>query len=84
MIILDVRTLEEFTGGHIIGARNHDIMDMMQGTFPNIPKDANCIVYCESGNRSMMACTLLTQAGFSKVIDGGGVSDMVVKGYSLE
>ncbi|MFZ2149570.1 MAG: rhodanese-like domain-containing protein [Minisyncoccia bacterium] len=75
MILIDVRTKEEYDAGHAEGAILHDIMDMMQGIFPDVPKDEEIILYCESGNRAMMAKTLMERAGFINVTNGGSVSD---------
>lgn len=76
MILIDVRTKEEYDRYHIEGAINHDIMDMMEGKFPNIDKDAEVSLYCESGNRSMMAKNMLENAGFNKVIDLGSIDNL--------
>lgn len=73
MILIDVRTKREFESGHIEGAIHHDIMDIMQGKYPDVPKDAEIVLCCESGNRSMMACGMLKQAGFTNVSDGGSI-----------
>ncbi|MDQ5954964.1 MAG: phage shock protein [Patescibacteria group bacterium] len=78
MIYIDVRTKEEYEGGHIKGAIHHDIMDIMQGVFPEFPKDTEMTLYCESGNRSMMAKSLLEKAGFTHVINGGSMSDVLL------
>lgn len=75
--ILDVRTKGEYDNQHVSGALHHDIMDMMDGKFPNIEKDAEVTVYCESGNRSMMSCALLSQNGFTNVIDAGGIDNLL-------
>lgn len=71
MIYIDVRTKEEYAAGHIEDALHHDIMDMMEGSFPDILKNEEITLYCESGNRSMMAKTFMEQAGFIHVTDGG-------------
>jgi len=71
--IIDVRTKPEFENGHIADAMHHDIMDMMQGVFPDVPRDAQIILYCESGNRSMMAKSFMTQVGFTNITDGGSI-----------
>lgn len=84
MRIIDVRTNGEFREGHITGALHHDIMDIMQGIFPEVPKNEELILYCESGNRSMMACTMLADAGFSNITNGGGIASMVASGYTME
>lgn len=75
--ILDVRTKGEYDSGNVEGAIHHDIMDMMYGKFPDIDKDAEIIVYCESGNRSMMACTMLVQNGFTNVTDAGSIDNLL-------
>ncbi len=76
MKIIDVRTKGEYDAGHIEGAILHDIQDMMQGVFPNLNKDEEITLYCESGNRSMMAKSFLESAGFTNVSDGGGIEDL--------
>jgi phage shock protein E len=76
MILIDVRTKEEYEAGHIKGALLHDIMDMMQGIFPNIDKNEEITLYCESGNRSMMAKSIMERAGFAKITDGGSIDNL--------
>ena len=75
MILIDVRTKEEYENYHISGAINHNIMDMMQGIYPNYPKDTEISLYCESGNRSMMAKAMLEKVGFAKVTDAGSIDN---------
>jgi hydroxyacylglutathione hydrolase len=77
MKYIDVRTREEFDAGHVEGAIHHDIMDIMQGALPNIGKDEEAVLYCESGNRSMMAKAMLQNAGFTHLIDGGSMDDVL-------
>lgn len=76
MILIDVRTKREYDGGHIDGAINHDIMDMMQGVFPDVDKNEEITIYCESGNRSMMAKSMMEGAGFKKITDAGGIDNL--------
>lgn len=75
MIYIDVRTKMEYEMGHINSAINHDILDIMQGILPNFPKDTEITLYCESGNRSMMAKSMLEQYGFTNIIDGGSINN---------
>ena len=77
MIYIDVRTKGEYDGGHVDGAINCDIMDMMYGKLPDVPKDAEITLYCESGNRSMMARTMMAQNGWSKIVDGGSIDNFM-------
>ncbi|MDQ5971751.1 MAG: phage shock protein [Patescibacteria group bacterium] len=76
MIYIDVRTKGEYDSGHKDGALNHDIMEMMEGKFPNLPKDSEIILYCESGNRSMMAKGMMEGVGFTNITNGGSYSDV--------
>ena len=68
IVLLDVRTPEEFQGGHIPGAINvpHDGSDdwlRNQGLSP----DTDIVVYCESGRRSAIAQQVFVTAGFASV-----------------
>ncbi len=76
MILIDVRTKNEYVGGHIDGAINFDIMKMMEGEYPDIDKNLEIKVYCESGNRSMMAKSIMEKVGFLNIIDAGGIDNL--------
>lgn len=76
MILIDVRTKCEYDADHIDGAILHDIMDIMQGILPDVNKDKEITLYCESGNRSMMAKSMLENAGFKKIIDAGSIDNL--------
>jgi rhodanese-related sulfurtransferase len=68
--VIDVRTAEEFTEGHVKGARN---LSLLNGDFEkelaNLDKDVAYSVYCRSGNRSGQAVELMRNAGFTNVVD---------------
>ncbi len=77
LIVLDVRTPEEFAEGHLEGATmidfyRDDFADQLAGLDP----DAPYLLYCRSGNRSGQAATIMDGLGFSNVanIDGGIVA----------
>ena len=75
VILLDVRTQEEFDEGHIPGAvclPNEFITAEMPFPFE---KDAEILVYCRSGRRSAEAASKLRSMGFTKVFDFGGILD---------
>ncbi len=76
MIYIDVRTKEEYDSDHKDDALHHDIIDMMQGIYPNLVKDTEITLYCESGNRSMMAKSILESVGFTHITDGGGINNI--------
>lgn len=76
MIIIDVRTKEEYENDHIDGAINHDIVNIFSGIFPPIDKYDDVLLYCESGNRSMMAKELMEKEGFKNIKDAGGIDNL--------
>lgn len=76
VIILDVRTQEEYDGGHIKDAvllDSGDISAKAESVLPD--KDATILVYCRSGNRSATASKQLIEMGYTKVMDFGGIID---------
>lgn len=75
MILIDVRTKNEYDNGHLDSAINYDIMDMLNGSYPSIDKNREVYLYCESGNRSMMAKNLMENVGFQKVFDLGSMEE---------
>ena len=76
VLIVDVRTLEEFEAGHIPGAinvPNEGILDEMPVELPD--KNAETLVYCRSGRRSSDAAHKLVAMGYTAVYDFGGIID---------
>ena len=76
IIILDVRTQEEFNEGHIPGAiliPNETILDEQPELLPDL--DAEILIYCRSGNRSAQAANKLIAMGYTDVVDFGGIID---------
>ena len=76
--IIDVRTPEEFSAGHIDGAINIPVEKIGQGiqTIKGLKKDSPILVYCHSGRRSSMARLTLEQQGYKNILDGGGMEDL--------
>lgn len=76
VIILDVRTEEEFQQGHIEGAvliPDYDLDKLAAEMLPD--KEATILIYCRSGNRSKLASHLLIGMGYQNVYDFGGILD---------
>lgn len=69
--LVDVRTKEEFRGGHIKKAVNIDLFDSKNfiGSFEKMNKDQPIYLYCRSGARSQNAARKLIGMGFQKVYD---------------
>jgi phage shock protein E len=72
-LLVDVRTPEEFSGGHIPGAVNI-ALDKIEERLSDIPRDEPVVLYCRSGNRSGQAYELLRQAGYTSLYDLGGIT----------
>lgn len=73
--IIDVRTTEEFRDGAYPGARNIPVSSL-GARLGEIPKDKPIVVYCASGVRSSSAARAMKQAGFTDVVNAGGLADM--------
>lgn len=71
--IVDVRTPEEFAGGHIDGALNIPVDVLGQRLGELGPKEKTLVVYCASGGRSARAAAFLQGAGYGSVIDVGSI-----------
>ena len=82
MLIVDVRTPEEFAETHVIDAVNVDVQAPdFDERIAELPKDGAYLVYCRSGNRSAQAIERMRALGFTDVEDGGGLDDMESAGY---
>ena len=80
-LLVDVRTAEEFSDGHIEGALN---IDYFSATFSDdiskVGFEIPVLLYCRSGNRSSKAMKIMNELGFKKVynLEGG------IKGWISE
>ena len=75
IILLDVRTQEEFDEGHIPGAVCLPSEDISAALPLPFEKDAEIFVYCRSGRRSAEAAGKLADMGYANVADFGGIID---------
>ena len=75
VLVLDVRTADEFKEGHLEGAVN---IDQAQGDFIQkakavLPKEKTIAIYCRSGRRSASAAGRLADEGYKCVNLKGGI-----------
>ena len=75
VILLDVRSPQEYIDGHIAGAIN---IDQAQGDFMTkvgqlLPKDKTIAIYCRSGRRSASTSRIMGDEGFKCVNLKGGI-----------
>ncbi|PNH03271.1 Thiosulfate sulfurtransferase 16, chloroplastic [Tetrabaena socialis] len=85
---LDVRTPAEFSAGHAPAAVNVDVFDPdfvagVQRAFPD--KAESLLVGCKAGRRSLTAIGLLSQAGYTDLVNlTGGFDLWAAQGLPLE
>ena len=72
--LLDVRTSEEYRGGHIPGSRNVPLQAIDRVTSVAENKDTTLFVYCHSGARSRQATSMLQNMGYTNVNNIGGIA----------
>mgnify|MGYP001408683396 FL=1 len=74
LIIIDVRTQEEYEKGHLSNAKLIDFFaDDFEKKIKALDKKLPYLIHCQSGGRSMKAFKLMKTLGFEKVfhLDGG-------------
>jgi rhodanese-related sulfurtransferase len=71
VVVLDVRTPEEFQGGHIPNATLIPLQEL-ENRLNEIDKEKGYLVVCRSGNRSAQASEILSNNGFSTIYNMTG------------
>ena len=72
-IVIDVREPEEYQSGHVEGAINIPLADLLakaEAKLTGVAKDARIIVYCRTGSRSNVAKQILEQLGYTNIVNG--------------
>ena len=77
LVVLDVRTPEEFTTGHLSDAV---LLDFYESDFADslaeLDRDTPYFVYCRSGNRSGQTIQVMQTLGFTNVTElSGGINE---------
>lgn len=87
VIVLDVRTPEEFNAGHLSGAVNLDVQSgQFETELSKLDKAATYAIYCRSGRRSTIAAEKMANAGFTNIINfnQGGFAELAQAGAQTE
>lgn len=72
--VVDVRSKLEFWMGHLEGAANVPVDRLPDGLADlNLTPTSRILVYCAGGMRSAQAAGVLKAAGYTNVVDGGGI-----------
>ena len=86
VVLVDVRTAEEFAAGHIEGV-DHNI-DVRSATFfqdyRSLPKDKRIAVYCKGGGRSKQVAGVLAGNGYKVAELSVGYDGWVKAGGATE
>jgi phage shock protein E len=76
IVLVDVRTKEEYDQAHIAGAILVPVDTLSSEAARLLPdRNATYFVYCRSGNRSATASKRLVELGYRQVYDLGGIVD---------
>lgn len=83
--LVDVRSADEFSEGHIAGAVNIDVMepDFQAEATETLQKDKEVYVYCRSGRRSLLAGEMLAKDGYTVIDLEGGILGWEKTGYPV-
>lgn len=86
LIVLDVRTPEEYASGHVADAVNVDFYRAdFADRLADLDRDTPYLLYCRSGNRSGTTLELMRELGFTNVVDvDGGIVAWAAAGLPLE
>ncbi|MBC8059524.1 MAG: rhodanese-like domain-containing protein [Clostridiaceae bacterium] len=76
IILLDVRTQEEYEEKHIPNSQLIPVEVIEKEALTKLTdKNASIFVYCRSGRRSVTAAEALVKMGYTKVYNLGGIND---------
>lgn len=78
VIVLDVRTLDEFDRGNLENSINMDVVNNSNfvADISKFNKNDVYLVYCARGTRSQMACSIMLSLGFKNIYNSAA-------GYSI-
>ncbi len=60
--IIDIRTAEEYEKEHVVGAVNIPFNEINKNV--ELDKEKTIIIYCQEGDDSSIACTILRELGY--------------------
>ena len=84
--LVDVRTMDEYTEGHIAGSLIIDVKDENFASLVDeqLAKDKKVAVYCRSGRRSRTAADILVKKGFKVYNLDKGILNWIEEGREVE
>jgi rhodanese-related sulfurtransferase len=85
--LIDVRTVEEYSAGHLAKAEESDFYQTQQFSnfLDSLDKNGKYLVYCRTGIRSGKTLQIMQQKGFTTVYDlAGGYNAWVATGLPVK
>jgi rhodanese-related sulfurtransferase len=85
LVILDVRTLQEYRSGHLNGSINLDFRSTsFADELARLDRSKPYLVYCRTGVRSGRAAALMKSLGFREIYGlGGGIAGWQSEGFEI-
>lgn len=75
LILLDVRTAEEYSSGNIPNSINIDVLSSdFKSKIELLDKNKEYLIYCRSGNRSTIASSIMATNGFIEIYNLNNVN----------
>lgn len=76
VILIDIRTLDEFNSGHIDDAINIDFYSpLFRSELNALDKNKTYLIYCRTGSRTSQAMNIMKSHGFVEVYElNGGIT----------
>jgi len=86
LVVLDIRTPQEYAEGHLAGSSNLDFYEPdFADSLDALDKELPYFVYCRSGNRTSQAIETMKDLGFTEVYElDGGIVKWAEAGLPIE
>lgn len=84
LVIIDIRTPEEFESGHLENAINIDFYGEFKNNIDKLDKSKSYLIYCRTGSRSRSAKQIMSDLGFKSIYHmQSGITEWISKGYPV-
>lgn len=86
LVVLDIRTPQEYAEGHLAGSSNLDFYEPdFAASLDALDKELPYFVYCRSGNRTSQTIETMKDLGFTEVYElDGGIITWAEAGLPIE
>jgi rhodanese-related sulfurtransferase len=86
LVVLDVRTPDEFAQARLADAINMDFYAAdFRSQLQTLDPEATYLVYCRTGNRSATAVEMMQELGFTRIYEiDGGIAAWYEAGFPIE